>query len=51
VRPRWINDKLVFLEVWWGRIRATDMMLEVERAKWIYMQDADYSGMSLPPCD
>lgn len=27
---RWVNDKLIFMRVWWGRIAATDMLFDVE---------------------
>jgi hypothetical protein len=42
VRATWLNEKLVFLQVWWGRIRSTDLVLDVGLGKWIYAENADY---------
>lgn len=27
---RWINEKLLFFRIWWGRIRGTDVVFDVE---------------------
>ena len=43
VRPKWINDNLLFIEVWWGRLGATDYILDIEHQKWMYSMDADFS--------
>src|SRR5262249_9049788 len=51
VRSRWINEKLAFVELWWGRVRSTELIVDVEKGGSIYMQDADYFGMTLPPCE
>lgn len=51
VRPRWINEKLAFVEVWWGRVRSTELIVDVEKGTSMYMQDADYFGMTLPRCE
>jgi hypothetical protein len=42
VRVSWLNEKLVFIQVWWGRIRSTDIVFDCERGKPLYMEDADY---------
>jgi hypothetical protein len=26
----WVNEKLLFVRIWWGRIAATDLILDVE---------------------
>lgn len=28
---RWINEKLVFVRAWWGRVAGTDLVIDVER--------------------
>ena len=28
---RWINEKLVFIRAWWGRVAGTDLVIDVER--------------------
>lgn len=35
---RWLNEKLVFMRPWWGRIVATDLIFDVEREKIIYAE-------------
>ena len=35
---RWINEKLLFMRAWWGRIAATDMIFDVEAEKVIYAE-------------
>jgi 3-oxoadipate enol-lactonase len=32
----WVNEKLLLLRVWWGRIVGTDVIYDVEREKIIY---------------
>lgn len=34
----WINEKLLFLRPWWGRIVATDMIYDVEKDKIVYAE-------------
>jgi hypothetical protein len=43
VRPKWISDNLLFIRVWWGRLGATDYILDIEQQKWLYAMDADFS--------
>lgn len=31
----WINEKLLFMRVWWGRIAASDLVLDVEREAFV----------------
>jgi hypothetical protein len=50
VRVSWLNEKLLFLSVWWGRIASTDLVLDIETSKPVYMEDADYGSLILP-CD
>ena len=33
---KWLNEKLLFLRVWWGRIEGTDFIVDVERESIIY---------------
>lgn len=35
---RWVNEKLLFIRVWWGRICATDLILDVEREQIVYRE-------------
>jgi len=46
---RWLNEKLIFGEVWWGRIYATDFILDVEQRKFIYREMAHFGNL-MEPC-
>lgn len=35
---KWINEKLIFMRPWWGRIQATDLIYDVENEKFIYAE-------------
>jgi hypothetical protein len=50
VRARWLNEKLLFVQVWWGRIVSTDLILDLDAGKWLYLQNANYGNM-IKPCD
>lgn len=45
VQAKWLNEKLLFVQVWWGRIVSTDLILDVESSKWIYSQNANYGNL------
>ena len=49
VSVRWLNEKLIFGEVWWGRIYATDFIFDVEQRKFIYREMAHF-GELMEPC-
>jgi hypothetical protein len=35
---RWLNEKLILMRPWWGRIVATDLIFDVEREKIVYSE-------------
>lgn len=43
---RWINEKLIFWRVWWGRIAASDMIYDVEAEKFIYTESVTDGGIA-----
>jgi len=43
---RWINEKLLFLRPWWGRIAATDLIFDVETEQFIYEESVTYGGIA-----
>jgi hypothetical protein len=45
----WINEKLLFVQVWWGRIASSDLILDVDKGKFIYDELANY-GQLVEPC-
>jgi hypothetical protein len=50
VRAQWLNEKLLFLQVWRGRIVSTDLILDIETQKFVYQESANYAVLILP-CD
>jgi hypothetical protein len=44
----WINDELLFVQVWWGRIASSDLILEVDKGKFIYDELANYGQLDEP---
>lgn len=50
VKAHWLNEKLLFVEAWWGRVLATNLVLDVENGRVVYAEDADFSATILP-CD
>lgn len=40
---KWINEKLIFIRVWFGRIAAADLIFDVEKEKIIYKETC-YDG-------
>ena len=45
---QWLNEKLLFADVWWGRFASTDLLIDVDTSKILYVQDADYSRIAMP---
>lgn len=35
---RWVNEKLIFMRPWWGRIAATDLIFDVEAEKFVWSE-------------
>ena len=48
VRANWLNEKLLWVQVWRGRIASTDMILDVDARRFIYRQDANYNSLIVP---
>ena len=42
----WINEKLLFIQVWWGRIASSDLILDVDQRRFIYNELANYAEMN-----
>ena len=47
---QWINEELLFVEVWWGRFGSSDLILNVRTGKFIYDKFAHYGELAAP-CD
>ena len=48
VRPKWLNEKLLWVQAWRGRIISTDLVLDVETGSVVYQEEADYNSLILP---
>ncbi|MGJ8639768.1 MAG: hypothetical protein ACSHYA_10270 [Opitutaceae bacterium] len=46
IKVKWINEKLVFIRVWWGRILGTDMIFDVEKQEFL-SREMVYDGTQL----
>lgn len=50
LRLKWLNDDLLFVQAWWGRIVSTDLIFELGSGRFIYAKEANY-GMLIQPCE
>jgi hypothetical protein len=39
---QWINENLIWIQVWWGRVASSDLILDVSKKQFIYNQLANY---------
>ncbi len=46
VKHTWLNDKILFVEVWWGHAGWTDFILNTETCKIIYMEDGFWNVLT-----
>ena len=44
VRDEWLNEKLLFLQVWMGRVVSDDLILDVTTGRFLYSEQAGYDG-------
>jgi len=49
-RLSWINEDLLFVQAWWGRIVSTDLIFQVSSGRFIYAKEANY-GLLIQPCE
>lgn len=48
VEARWINDELIFVRAWWGRIVSTDLIFELGSGRFLYAREANYGPLTQP---
>ncbi len=48
VRARWLNEKLIWIRVWWGVVVATELLVNVENAEILFFEESDYRQLLLP---
>jgi hypothetical protein len=44
---KWVNEKLISMRVWWGRVAATDLIFDVENERVIYAESVHYGGIAM----
>jgi hypothetical protein len=44
----WLNEKLLFVQVWWGQVVSTDMVFDTEKGQFVYKEMANYSEINEP---
>jgi len=49
VELKWLNEKLLYGQVWWGRIYSTDFIFDAEQRVFVYREMAHY-GELIEPC-
>lgn len=40
---RWINERLLYLRVWWGRVAASDLIIDVEKGR-VVLSESTHDG-------
>jgi hypothetical protein len=45
VKLEWLNERLLFGRIWWGRILSTDFVVDVQNREFIYQQNAYYGDL------
>ena len=39
---KWINEKLLYVQVWWGRVKGVDLIFDVENEQVIHKENINY---------
>ncbi|MEC9359705.1 MAG: hypothetical protein VX836_17775 [Pseudomonadota bacterium] len=50
VRARWLNERLVYIEAWWGRIAASELVFDSLERRFLYRKLAHYAYTVDPGC-
>lgn len=45
-QPTWINEKWLFVRVWWGRILGTDIIIDVERERIVSWEHVHFGSIA-----
>ena len=43
---KWLNENLIWIQVWWGRVASSDLILDVSKKQFIYNQLAQYGEVT-----
>lgn len=50
VNARWLNERLVFIQAWWGRIAASDIVFDALKKRFLYRKLAHHAFILDPEC-
>jgi hypothetical protein len=48
VQVQWLNEKLLFVDVWWGRIVSVDLIVDINSRTFLYKEMAEYGDITQP---
>jgi hypothetical protein len=43
---KWINEKLLYTRVWWGRVKGVDLIFDVEKEQIIYKEMTNWGSIA-----
>ncbi len=46
VEPDWVNEKLLFVRTWWGRVAGTDYLVDVEKEAVVLVEPFRYGAIA-----
>lgn len=44
---KWVNEKLLYMRVWWGRVAATDLVFDVEQERMVVVESTHEGGLAM----
>jgi len=50
ITTKWINEKIIYIRAWWGRVLGFDLLFDVEIEKFIYKENVNDGGIAYLQC-
>jgi len=50
VDAKWMNERLLYIQAWWGRMVASEMVFDILDGRFLYRKLANYGFMADPEC-
>ena len=47
---KWLNERLIYIEAWWGRLGASELVFDALEGRFLYRKIATYGLMAGPEC-
>ena len=45
ITTNWVNEKIIYIRAWWGRVLGFDLLFDVEKEKFIYKENVNDGGI------